>query len=63
MPFKLSDIERAAVSLIRDYGDGAADRAAESAREAREAGNATSAGLWSLIEREIKRQQSIDRRR
>lgn len=62
MPFKPSDIERAAVSLIRDYGHGAADRAAESAREAQESGNATSASLWSQIEREIRRQQSVDNR-
>ena len=52
------DISRAADSLIRDYGHGAADRAAESAREAFAAGNPTSGSLWSLIEREIKRQQS-----
>ena len=53
--FGQPDIERAARSLIKDYGAKAVDKAAENAARAKKQGRTTSQATWTQIALEVRR--------
>lgn len=56
--FVPSDIMRAAESMIRDHGSGAAEKATEEAAKAGRQHRSTAAATWEKIAREIERLQA-----